>query len=56
MKLLLTFISAAFLCISSAAQGLQERISLLASDPAMNEAYIGICVRTPDGHTLVDIN
>ena len=56
MKLLLAFISAAALCISSAAQSLQERISMLASDPAMNEAYIGICVRTPDGQTIVDIN
>ncbi len=35
---------------------LQEKVSALASDPALSQALTGICVRDAEGRTLVDIN
>ena len=41
---------------SAAGTSLQERVEALAGDPALSQAVVGICVRTADGRTLVDIN
>lgn len=35
---------------------LSEEITAMASDPALTEAAVGICVRTADGGTLAEIN
>ncbi len=63
MKNILTYMTLV-LVISTSAYGqtqpenvtLQERIEVLTSDPSLAQALTGICVRTADGETLVDIN
>lgn len=63
MKNILTYMTLV-LAISTSAYGqtqpenvtLQERIEVLTSDPSLAQALTGICVRTADGETLVDIN
>ena len=35
---------------------LQKKIEALADDEAFSQSVVGICARTVDGHTLVDIN
>lgn len=37
------------------AQSLQQSIETIISDPALSEATIGICARSGDGKTLVDV-
>ena len=50
--------TAASLCtaVTIQAQSLQESIDLIVSDKALSEATIGICARTGDGRTLIDLN
>lgn len=63
MKSILTYILLA-LALSMTAHGqtpredinLQEKIEELISVPALSQAVTGICVRTADGKTIVDIN
>ncbi len=54
-KILLTI---ATICTAGAtgAQSLQESIKAITADRALSEATIGICARTGDGRTLIDID
>lgn len=58
MRNLLSYITAFACALTAAAQpaSLQERVEALASDPALSQALVGICVRTSGGETLVDVN
>ena len=37
-------------------ESLQQKVEKIMSDPAFSEAVVGVCVRSADGETLVDIN
>lgn len=59
MRLLLSLFLFLSICTSAIAQepdALQDRLMSLVSDPAFEESLVGVCVRTSDGSTLVDIN
>lgn len=60
MKKIVFLILMALASVSVQAQqaggGLQDKVASIAADPAFGEAVVGICARTADGETLVDIN
>lgn len=59
MRTILSLLIFALMCLSAEGQipeTLQQKLEAMASDSALEEALVGICVRTADGKTIVDIN
>ena len=46
------------ICVSAAiqAQSIQESVKAITADKALTEAIVGICARTGDGRTLIDLD
>ncbi|MBQ2112902.1 MAG: D-alanyl-D-alanine carboxypeptidase/D-alanyl-D-alanine-endopeptidase [Bacteroidales bacterium] len=53
--IIIFLISSLHICATSSAQSLQESINAIISDKALTSATVGICARTGDGRTLIDI-
>ena len=59
MRTILSLLIFALMCLSAEGQipeTLQQKLEAMASDSALEEALVGICVRTADGKTIVDIS
>ena len=63
MKTYITKLSALVLnfliCFSAAAQqdsDISSALRVIASDPSLSNAFVGVCIRTEDGSTLAQIN
>ena len=59
IKTITAFICAAMTIATAAAQtaeGIQQKIETIVNGDVLGEAVVGVCARTGDGRTLVDIN
>ena len=59
IKTITAFLCAAMTIATAAAQtaeGIQQKIETIVNGDVLGEAVVGVCARTGDGRTLVDIN